>query len=52
MNCSFQPNGKWFVFDSTTGETIHKDFPAKRSALAWMAREADRIRLAAAECAG
>jgi hypothetical protein len=38
MNCSFQPSGKWFIFDTSTGETLKKDLPTKASALVWMAK--------------
>lgn len=29
---SFQPNGKWFVFEIETGRTLFRDIPNRRAA--------------------
>lgn len=34
-NVSFTPSGQWFVFDTTTGETLAKPFKSKLEATHW-----------------
>lgn len=42
MDCSFAPNGRWFVFDADTGKTLVKDLSSKPQAIRWMAKELAR----------
>lgn len=37
MNCSFTPQGEWFVFDEDTGATL-RICKTKTQAVTWMAR--------------
>lgn len=39
MNCSFAPDGTWFVFNENTGATIRKGFPTKQRAVTVIALE-------------
>lgn len=39
MNYSFQPDGKYFVFDEATGKTLQKDLPTVSAALVWLHTE-------------
>jgi hypothetical protein len=38
MAASFQPNGRWFVFDIDTGATLAKNLKTKAEAERWIAR--------------
>jgi hypothetical protein len=38
MAVSFQPNGRWFVFDDATGATLAKNLKTKAEAERWVAR--------------
>jgi len=37
MNCSFAPDGSWFVFCEETGKTIRKGFKTKQRAIGFIA---------------
>lgn len=39
MDCSFTPQGDWFVFDENTGQTLKRGFTTKTKAVTWIARE-------------
>lgn len=38
MAVSFQPNGRWFVFDLASGATLVKNLKTKAEAERWIAR--------------
>ena len=37
MDCSFTPDGDWFVFNEATGATIERGFKTKTQAVTWIA---------------
>lgn len=39
LDCSFMPNGKWFVFRLDTGATVKKGLRDKRMAVRWIHSE-------------
>ena len=36
MNCSFTPQGLWYVFCEETGRTLKADLKSKAQAMTWM----------------
>lgn len=36
MNCSFTPDGDWFVFRERDGVTLIRNFKNKKAAISWM----------------
>jgi hypothetical protein len=39
MNASFDPSGKWFVFNESTGQTIRRNLKDAYTAFDWIQRE-------------
>ena len=39
MNCSFTPQGDWFVFDEDTDATLTRGFNTKAQAIGWIVRQ-------------
>ena len=46
MSCSFTPDGDWFVFDDTSGETLHRGFKSKAQAISWIVQRRLKARAA------